>query len=217
MNLDLFSTTTDDGVIKTEVAEQAWHLADLVHAQDEQIKVLLREIIQQAPLRQMVTPGGQLMSVSMTSCGDFGWVSDQAGYRYQSLDPRSNLPWPNMPALFKTLAKEAAEKVGFENFEPDSCLINFYAIGTRLSLHQDKNEVDFSQPIVSVSLGLPATFLFGGLERNAPQTRLALQHGDIVVWGGLSRLAYHGVLPLAAGEHGLFGPQRINLTFRKSH
>ena len=216
MNLDLFSTTADDGVVKTQIAEQAWHLADFIHSQDEQVKVLLEKIIQQAPLRQMKTPGGQLMSVRMTSCGDVGWVSDQGGYRYQAIDPTSKSLWPKMPALFKTLAKEAAEKVGFKDFEPDSCLINYYSIGTRLSLHQDKNEVDYSQPIVSVSLGLPATFLFGGLQRSAAQTRLALHHGDVVVWGGASRLAYHGVLPLAVGEHELFGEQRINLTFRKA-
>jgi len=216
MNFDLFASSFESGVVKTQIAEQAWHLPDFVQVQDEQLKVLLDEIILQAPLRQMKTPGGQLMSVQMTTCGDVGWVSDSLGYRYQASDPLSNLAWPEMPEVFRNLANEAAAAVGFNDFKPDSCLINYYQVGTRLSLHQDKDELDLSQPIVSVSLGLPATFLFGGLQRKGEQARVALQHGDVVVWGGSSRLAYHGVLPLEQGEHKLWGSHRINLTFRKA-
>lgn len=216
MNLDLFSSVIKDGHVATQISDQAWHLEGFATALEIQLRDLLRSIIKQAPFRQMKTPGGQLMSVKMTSCGDAGWVSDHLGYRYQTLDPVSNLPWPAMPEEFKKLAKDAAATAGFENFEPDACLINLYQIGTRLSLHQDKDEIDFDQPIVSVSLGLPATFIFAGLERSSPQTKIKLQHGDVVVWGGNSRLAFHGVLPLEAGEHELFSQYRVNLTFRKA-
>ncbi len=216
MSFDLFATSSDNGVTKTQLADQAWHLPNFIQNRDNLLKALLNELIQLAPLRKMKTPSGKLMSVNMTCCGDVGWVSDALGYRYQGTDPLSNLSWPVMPDLFNALAKEAAAAAGFENFEPDSCLINYYSVGARLSMHQDKDEADFSQPIVSVSLGLPATFLFAGLQRNSAQTRIALHHGDVVVWGGASRLAYHGVLPVENGMHDLFGSQRINLTFRKA-
>lgn len=216
MNLDLFSSVIKDGNVATHISDQAWHLEGFATALEIQLRDLLRSIIKQAPFRQMKTPGGQLMSVKMTNCGEVGWVSDHLGYRYQALDPVSNLPWPAMPEEFKSLAKNAAATAGFENFKPDACLINLYPVGTRLSLHQDKDEIDFDQPIVSVSLGLPVTFVFGGLERSSPQTKIKLHHGDVVVWGGKSRLAFHGVLPLEAGEHELFSHYRVNLTFRKA-
>lgn len=170
----------------------------------------------QAPLRQMLTPGGQRMSVAMSNCGALGWVSDSRGYRYHPLDPDSGRPWPALPPLFLRLARDAADQAGFAGFEPDACLINRYGPGTRLSLHQDRNERDFGAPIVSVSLGLPAVFLWGGLRRADRPLRLPLAHGDVVVWGGPSRLVYHGVLPLADGRHPLTGAQRINLTFRRA-
>jgi DNA oxidative demethylase len=176
----------------------------------------VREVVAQAPLRQMITPGGLRMSVAMTNCGSLGWVSDRAGYRYAALDPASGLPWPAMPAVFAALASDAAEPAGFANFNPDVCLINRYEAGTRLSLHQDRDERDFEQPIVSVSLGVDAMFLLGGLKRSDPTARLRLEHGDVVVWGGPARLRYHGVLPLEAGWHPLTGAQRFNLTFRKA-
>ena len=216
MNFDLFSTHVKENTVTTNIAAQAWHLADFAQEQGVQMKRLLNIIIEQAPFRHMTTPGGQVMSVKMTNCGELGWVSDHLGYRYQSYDPLSDLPWPAMPDEFKCLARDAAMAVGFADFNPDSCLINLYQVGTRLSLHQDKDELDMTQPIVSVSLGLPATFLFGGLERSSPQTRITLHHGDVVVWGGVSRLAYHGVLPLALGEHELYSQYRVNLTFRKA-
>jgi alkylated DNA repair protein (DNA oxidative demethylase) len=176
----------------------------------------IERITQAAPFRHMVTPGGFTMSVALTNCGEFGWVSDRRGYRYQPTDPDSGQPWPPMPDAFLQLARRAAEAGGFADFTPDACLINRYAPGARLSLHQDKNETDFSAPIVSISLGLPATFLFGGMERTDRQERIALHHGDIAVWGGATRLAYHGVMPLKEGHHPRLGGYRINMTFRRA-
>jgi alkylated DNA repair protein (DNA oxidative demethylase) len=176
----------------------------------------LRDIVEQAPFRHMVTPGGHQMSVAMTNCGSLGWVTDRTGYRYDTNDPQTARPWPAMPRSFRELAAQAADRAGFGGFSPDACLINRYQPGARMSLHQDKNEHDFGAPIVSVSLGLPATFLFGGLKRSDKARRFRLEHGDIAVWGGPARLLFHGVAPLADGEHVLMGRQRINLTFRKA-
>ena len=184
--------------------------------QTENLATEIQQITAQAPFRHMETPGGFRMSVAMSNCGTLGWVADQTGYRYQAVDPESALPWPAMPALFQQLAADAAAQAGFANFAPDACLINRYEVGARMSLHQDKDERDLTQPIVSVSLGLPAVFQFGGLKRTDPVSRVTLTHGDVVVWGGVDRLRYHGVLALKAGEHPLLGPCRLNLTFRKA-
>jgi alkylated DNA repair protein (DNA oxidative demethylase) len=169
-----------------------------------------------SPFRHMVTPGGFTMSVAMTNCGDLGWITDRRGYRYGGIDPQTASPWPAMPEALAALARDAAAAAGFDGFVPDACLVNRYLPGTRLSLHQDRNERDFDAPIVSVSLGLPAVFLFGGDERHVRPARTPLFHGDVAVWGGESRLRYHGVLPLREGRHPLLGGQRINLTFRKA-
>lgn len=169
-----------------------------------------------APFRHMTTPGGWRMSVAITNCGAAGWVSDRRGYRYDRLDPETARRWPAMPAAFRDIAARAAQAAGYGGFEPDACLINRYATGARMSPHQDRNETDFAQPIVSVSLGLPATFLFGGAARADKPQRALLRHGDVVVWGGPSRLFFHGVAPLKAGEHPVLGAARINLTFRKA-
>ncbi|HEX9138385.1 MAG TPA: DNA oxidative demethylase AlkB [Steroidobacteraceae bacterium] len=174
----------------------------------------LEQILRRAPFRHMATPGGLRMSVAMTNCGTAGWVSDRRGYRYDRADPQSGQRWPAMPEIFAALATEAAAMAGFKHLSPDACLVNRYAPGTRLSLHQDRNEQDFTAPIVSVSLGLPAMFLFGGLRRAERAARVPLTHGDVVVWGGPSRLRFHGVLPLQDGIHPLTGPCRLNLTFR---
>jgi alkylated DNA repair protein (DNA oxidative demethylase) len=176
----------------------------------------LRDVVAEAPLRHMVTPGGFRMSVAMANCGSLGWVTDKAGYRYDAVDPESGKRWPRMPASFLELAKEAAAHAGFPSFMPDACLINRYEPGARLSLHQDRNERDFLQPVVSVSLGIPAIFLFGGLKRADKALRVPLEHGDVVVWGGPARLRYHGVAPLKGAHHPSLGGQRINLTFRKA-
>jgi alkylated DNA repair protein (DNA oxidative demethylase) len=168
-----------------------------------------------APFRHLVTPGGFTMSVAMTNCGRVGWVSDRTGYRYDPVDPDTAAPWPAMPAAFLDLAVRAAAEAGFAGYDPDACLINRYVAGAKLSLHQDRDEKDAWAPIVSVSLGLPAVFLWGGKRRADPARRLRLESGDVVVWGGPARFIYHGVAPLKDGEHPLTGATRINLTFRK--
>lgn len=172
-------------------------------------------IVQAAAFRHLVTPGGYTMSVAMTNCGRVGWVSDRTGYRYDPVDPDTGVPWPAMPPAFLDLAARAATQAGFANYDPDACLINRYVAGAKLSLHQDRDEKDAWAPIVSVSLGLPAVFLWGGKRRADPVRRLRLESGDVVVWGGPARFVYHGVAPLKDGEHPLTGPARINLTFRK--
>jgi len=180
--------------------------------------VLMRDVeavAAAAPFRHMITPGGYRMSVAMTNCGPLGWVSDKSGYRYSEVDPVSGSAWPAMPESFVKVAGDASAEAGFAGFAPDACLINRYEPGAKLSLHQDKDERDFGAPIVSVSLGLPAIFLFGGPKRGDKTMRYRLEHGDVVVWGGPSRLFFHGVAPLADGEHAVMGRQRINLTFRK--
>jgi DNA oxidative demethylase len=176
----------------------------------------VRAISAAAPFRHMVTPGGWRMSVAMTNCGKVGWVTDRGGYRYDATDPERAAPWPAMPGVFADLATRAAARAGFGGFTPDSCLINRYEPGARLSLHQDRNERNYDAPIVSVSLGLPAVFLFGGLNRSDRPRRVPLAHGDVVVWGGPARLAFHGVMPLPDGEHPALRRQRINLTFRQA-
>jgi alkylated DNA repair protein (DNA oxidative demethylase) len=174
----------------------------------------VQQIADAAPFRHMITPGGFEMSVAMTNCGPLGWTTDRTGYHYSPTDPQSGRPWPTMPSAFLALATAAAHQAGFPNFTPDACLINRYHPGAKMSLHQDKDEYDFAQPIVSVSLGLPAIFLLGGFERSDKAARVRLHHGDVVVWGGPARLRYHGVLPIKPGEHPLTGPCRINLTLR---
>ena len=194
------------------------HLLQAFVAPDE-ARLLMQEVasvLAQSPLRNMVTPGGFRMSVAMSNCGPFGWVTDRSGYRYQHVDPLSSQPWPAMSPLFSVLAGRAALAAGFDDFVPDACLINRYEPGARMSLHQDKDEQDMRQPIVSISLGLPATFLFGGSERGERPRRMRLESGDVVVWGGPARLLFHGVDTLAAGEHALTGPYRYNLTMRRA-
>jgi len=176
----------------------------------------LHTVTQQAPFRAVTTPGGQPMSAALTACGLWGWHADRKGYRYVDRDPQTGALWPPMPASFLSLAQSAAFTAGFGPFEPDACLMNRYLPGGKMGLHQDLDERDLSQPIVSVSLGLPAVFVFGGLERTGPKRKVELVHGDVVVWGRASRLCYHGVLPVADGQHPLLGSMRINLTFRKA-
>ena len=177
----------------------------------------IASVVADAPFRNMKTPNGQQMSVAMTNCGGFGWITDKRGYRYSSVDPETKKPWPQMSTALRELAESAAKEGGFSSFSPDACLINRYEPGARMALHQDKDEKDFKQPIVSVSLGLPATFLFGGEKRTDKTERILLTHGDVIVWGGKSRLRFHGVLPVADGEHEGVGRYRINLTFRRAN
>ena len=191
-------------------------LAGFALDEESELLAALKLVVGQSPFRNMITPGGFRMSVAMSNCGPLGWVTDRTGYRYVGVDPETSRPWPEMPLAFRKLAASAANEAGFSNFVPDACLVNRYEPGTRLSLHQDKDERDFTQAIVSVSLGLPATFLFGGLERGDKTIRIPLVHGDVVVWGGPARLRYHGIAPLRDGEHPRLGRVRYNLTFRKA-
>jgi alkylated DNA repair protein (DNA oxidative demethylase) len=213
---DLFENVADVQPSREMMAEGAVLLRGFAQSVEAELIAALREIAAQAPFRHMVTPGGHQMSVAMTNCGRYGWVTDRGGYRYDANDPETAKPWPAMPGSFCELAGQAAARAGFDGFAPDACLVNHYEPGARMSLHQDKDETDFSAPIVSVSLGLPAIFLFGGMKRSDKPRRFRLQHGDVVVWGGPTRLFFHGVAPLADGEHALLGRQRINLTFRKA-
>ena len=207
---DLFDTATMAAPLRQDLAAGAVLLRERAFPCDD-ILAALERVVAQAPFRRMVTPGGFVMSVAMTNCGAAGWVSDRTGYRYDRNDPESDRPWPGMPDAFLVLASESARDAGYASFAPDACLINCYEPGSRLSLHQDKNERDFARPIVSVSLGLPATFLFGGPKRADPVTKYALRHGDVVVWGGPSRLFFHGVSTLKDGEHPKLGRRRVNL------
>jgi DNA oxidative demethylase len=198
------------------LGERAVVLRGFARGQAPALAAAVAEIAAAAPFRNMITPGGFRMSVAMTNCGRFGWITDRKGYRYETADPMTGRAWPPMPAVFCRLAACAAEAAGFAGFAADACLINRYEAGTRLSLHRDENERDLSAPIVSVSLGLPAVFLFGGKTRTDRPRRIGLENGDVVVWGGPDRLAYHGVAPLAEGDDPLTGQCRINLTFRKA-
>lgn len=197
-----------------QIGEQSFVLRGFALPWLDRLLPALEEVLLAAPFRQMITPGGFTMSVGLSSCGTLGWTTDRTGYRYTHTDPQTARPWPEMPALFLELAQAAALEAGFRDFMPDSCLINRYVPGAKMSLHQDKNERDYSAPIVSVSLGLPAMFLFGGHARSDKSQRVPLFHGDIVVWGGVDRLRYHGILPLKDGQHSRLGAQRINFTFR---
>lgn len=182
----------------------------------EEILPALREVLRAAPFRRMETPGGHTMSVALSNCGQFGWSTDARGYRYVSDDPLTGRPWPALPDVLHTLAREAAAAAGFDDFSPDACLLNRYVPGAKMSLHQDRDERDYGAPIVSVSLGLAAMFQLGGLQRSDRPLRVPLLHGDVMVWGGVDRLRFHGVLPLKEGVHPMMGPQRINFTLRKA-
>jgi DNA oxidative demethylase len=213
---DLFDKSTEGASRPETSAFAPIVLRGFALKSGDRILAELERIIACAPLRHMVTPGGFTMSVAMTNCGSVGWVTDRSGYRYDAIDPMSGKRWPRMPAILRELATTAAAQAGFEGFAPDACLINRYEPGTKLSLHQDRDEKDFDAPVVSVSLGLPARFLFGGLKRSDPCIRIPLDHGDVIVWGGPARLVFHGVMPLEDGSHATLGRQRINLTFRKA-
>ena len=194
---------------------QAWILRGFARDAATALAADLEAVITRAPLRHMETPGGGRMSVAMTNCGRLGWTSDRRGYRYAREDPDSGAPWPAIPDRLARLAHDAAQRAGFADFTPDACLVNRYLPGSQLTLHQDRHEQDVWAPIVSVSLGLRATFLFGGFERGERPRRVAVHHGDVAVWGGVDRLRFHGVMPLERATHAILGEQRLNLTFRK--
>lgn len=215
MTFELFNELNNAELLQEQLEQDVFILRRFMN--DEKIILSeLRKIISQAPFRHMYTPSGYKMSVAMTNCGSVGWIADQKGYRYSAVDPNSGKPWPNMPDVFFNLAVNAAIQTGFTNFKPDVCLINRYEPGAKMSLHQDKDEKDFTAPIVSLSLGIPAVFLWGGMDRKVKPRRILLTHGDILVWGGLARLRYHGVMPIKENTYPLLGKYRFNLTFRKA-
>lgn len=211
--MDLFDSLQPN---KLEIVTDAYLLKNYALANETLLLMDLVQIVSQAPLRHMMTKMGFVMSAAMTNCGKHGWVSDHQGYRYTVKDPITSKSWPIMPASFQQLATEAAAEAGFDDFHPDACLINQYQVGASMGLHQDKNELDFNQPIVSVSLGMPAIFQFGALTRAGKTLKIPLVHGDVVVWGGQSRLNFHGIAPLKMGTHPVLGAYRYNLTFRKA-
>jgi alkylated DNA repair protein (DNA oxidative demethylase) len=213
---DLFATLRVPLPAREAIGDGAVILRRFAGATAPDLMAAIGRVATVAPFRQMTTPGGYQMSVAMTSCGALGWITDRTSYRYAARDPETNQPWPEMPVAFQGLARQAAASAGYDGFMPDSCLINRYEIGSKLSLHQDRDEVDMSAPIVSVSLGLAANFQFGGIKRSDPVRRHRLEHGDVVVWGGRTRLAFHGITTLKAGLHPLTGSWRYNLTFRKA-
>ncbi|MDQ3202317.1 MAG: DNA oxidative demethylase AlkB [Pseudomonadota bacterium] len=212
---DLFADAEPEQPQRHEkIGEQSCVLRGFALPWLERLLPALETVLTSAPFRQMITPGGFTMSAAMSSCGTWGWTTDRSGYRYSREDPQTGRSWPPMPEAFMQLAQAAAREAGFSDFLPDACLINRYVPGAKMSLHQDKDETSYAAPIVSVSLGLPATFLFGGFERGDRSQRVPLLHGDIVVWGGVDRLRFHGVLPIKEGHHPRLGEQRINFTFR---
>lgn len=216
---DLFAdevVSAHEGSAREQLGAQAWVLRGFGNEAAETLLRTLEQVIAAAPLRHMQVPGGHLMSVAMSNCGSQGWSSDVHGYRYSAFDPISRRPWPAMPPRLRALAAEAAREAGFDGYDPDACLINEYRPGARMGLHQDRDEQDRASPIVSLSLGLDATFQFGGLSRRERPQRVTLSHGDVVVWGGVDRLRYHGVLTLRGGHHPLLGERRINCTFRRT-
>ena len=217
MSLDLFAEQDLQQPARVErISEQGFVLRGFALPWAEALLQALAGVLIQSPFRHMQTPGGFTMSARLSSCGELGWTSDCNGYSYSPVDPLRKQPWPAMPDTFLALAEAAAGAAGFEHFVPDACLINCYVPGAKMSLHQDKNERSLEAPIVSISLGLPAVFQFGGFERSDPAQRISLFHGDIVVWGGVDRLRYHGVLPIQPGQHPVLGEQRINITLRKA-
>jgi DNA oxidative demethylase len=216
MNLELFQNNVQDPSPALGIGRGSVYLSDFLTQDEAAIVNAVEQVTRVSPFRHLVTPGGKKMSVAMSNCGSLGWVSDHAGYRYQAQDPLTNKPWPAMPGLLLSLAQKAAATASYENFHPNVCLINRYDTGARMGLHQDRDERNLTAPIVSFSLGLPATFIWGGLERAGKTQRFVLQHGDVLVWGGPDRLRFHGVAPLKPGHHPLTGSSRINITFRQT-
>lgn len=214
--LSLFGSLSQSDTTKRTLCQGATVLRGFARSFETALLAELADVTVKAPFRRMVTPGGFRMSVAMTNCGALGWITDRSGYRYDRVDPETGRVWPSMPGTFLALATSAAAEAGFGEFFPDACLINRYEPEARLSLHQDKNEEDFGQPIVSVSLGVSAIFLFGGLQRSDRTQRIQVEHGDVIVWGGPARLHYHGVMPLREDFHPLTGAYRFNLTFRRA-
>lgn len=213
---DLFADEAPQPPAVEQIGPQSYVFRGFALPFIERVLPALESVLSQAPFRHMVTPGGHTMSVALSSCGSFGWTTDRSGYQYTPTNPQTGEPWPALPEVFRELAIAAAEMAGFVDFIPDACLINRYIPGAKMTLHQDKDERGYQWPVVSVSLGLPAMFLFGGHQRSDKTQRVPLFHGDVVVWGGVDRLRFHGVMPVREASHPQLGEQRINFTFRKA-
>jgi alkylated DNA repair protein (DNA oxidative demethylase) len=216
VTLDLFADDAPQLTATEQIGPQSFVFRGLALPLIDRLLPALEAVLTRAPFRNMITPGGYTMSVALSSCGQFGWTTDRSGYQYTRLNPHTGQPWPPMPNVFMELAQSAAQAAGFADFIPDACLINRYIPGAKLALHQDKDERGYEWPVVSVSLGIPAMFLFGGHARSDATQKVPLFHGDVVVWGGEDRLRYHGVMPIRQAEHPQLGEQRINFTFRKA-
>jgi len=214
MNFDLFDLSNNGETWTESITDDAIVLRQFLVSRSAELAEAIKAIEQKAPFRHMKTAGGFTMSAAITACGDYGWISDRCGYRYSQIDPLTGKPWPTMPKTLSEIGQECAHKAGYNNYQPDTCLINRYVPGSKMSLHQDRDEKDFTTPIVSISLGIPATFLFGGLERSDKTIKIPVTHGDVVVWGGKSRLFFHGVLPIKQAYHPFWGDHRVNITFR---
>lgn len=214
MNFDLFDLSNNGETWTETITDGSVVLRQYLVNHTNALSEAIKGIENQSPFRHMQTAGGFTMSAGLTACGDYGWISDRRGYRYSKVDPISGLAWPTMPDVLLKIARECAQTAGYDNFNPDTCLINRYAPGAKMSLHQDRDEKDFTAPIVSISLGVPATFLFGGLQRSDKTIKVPVMHGDVVVWGGKSRLFFHGVSPIKPAYHPFWGDHRINITFR---
>ena len=214
MNLDLFDLSNNGESWIETITDDAVVLRQYLVNRSDELAEAIKTIEAKAPFRHMKTAGGFTMSAAITGCGDYGWISDRQGYRYSKVDPVTAQPWPEMPEVLKTIGKECARKAGYSDYNPDACLINRYSPGAKMSLHQDKDERDFTAPIVSISLGVPATFLFGGQQRADKTIKVPVMHGDVVVWGGTSRLFFHGVSTIKSAYHPFWGESRINITFR---
>ena len=214
MNLDLFDASNNGESWTETITDDAVVLRQFVVNRSAELAEAIKAIEAKAPFRHMQTAGGFTMSAAITGCGDYGWISDRRGYRYSKIDPVTEQPWPDMPEVLKDIGKECALKAGYDNYDPDACLINRYASGSKMSLHQDKDEKDFTAPIVSLSLGVPATFLFGGPQRTDKTIKVPVMHGDVVIWGGSSRMFFHGVSAIKSAYHPFWGESRINITFR---
>ena len=214
MNSDLFDLSNNGETWTETITTDAVVLRQFLVSKADEIARAIQSIERQAPFRQMQTAGGFTMSAALTACGQYGWISDRRGYRYSETDPMTDKPWPEMPVVLREIGQQCAAEAGYPNYQPDTCLINRYAPKAKMSLHQDRDEQDFTAPIVSISLGVPATFLFGGPKRSDKTTKVAVSHGDVVVWGGESRLFFHGVSPIKPAYHPFWGDSRINITFR---
>ncbi|THJ30850.1 DNA oxidative demethylase AlkB [Lampropedia aestuarii] len=213
-SFDLFADSPEEQ--RVALGPQAVVLRQKASPLAAELVARIEDVLQHSPLYQMATPGGKPLSVRTTSCGTHGWSSDPTGYSYVRHHPLTDQAWPEIPAAWSALATEAAQEAGFAQFAPDTCLINQYGLDSKMALHQDRSEQDLRQPVVSISLGMSALFLWGGMQRSDKPAHVLLHHGDMVVWGGVDRLRFHGIKHLTGAPHPQLGAMRYNLTLRRA-